>query len=719
MGNISNTLSEFPLPLQSLTNRVDLARIEAYSVFSEEKSADDFYLENFLNIFVALVQYPVSFIVFKRKKSGLDPLFHFCLDKAHYSWFTEMVNSTQWTASNTFDLFPKSLDSLYRIAVVYMHTKMRGSDPCTIVKESELVSTLRKGHTPENSEQMQISNSSRYISACAYYFFESPWYGHFARFSSEIRRPLEASISKVQENYSGRPDVRKWPEDGGSLLRMQCQVEYPNSGKKNKGGWPDRVNEALAQFIDDNQYGLQMITSIANVSRSIDASDFPHNSIFHELQPPNMIIAYRTFDRQTTKDHNGNNLRHQSQAANKIEKFDAKNENSDGYSYNVRLVMPTHTTDPKGKISKIDPYSAYFRRLARLKRTSAHPIKSIISYQKMVALEVEKIKNSKGVAYDASYLDLVSTVANWADEQFWHLMETDRGLESITKILSKEVGSYSRSIADPSFSTGLIHINEAYSLGGMDRIQKERLTDVNCFDDFDNEVKCDLLRIVITYYLFSASAAWVMEAPKTGRLCTMIIPIKMRGSVWGTSIHAFYIPDGNFELMFQHNNIWISNFLLATSARQKIQSRVDGILWARAQRRVLRLLMKEIARAFDGRSLDRAIDTVTSKLRGEQLLSPYALPKFDWSVVTKEEFGPLGEDTWAVSHRLDTEGPDKDYFIRLTWTVSENPFFTARQQWSRKGTRNFLDVAELGLKRGVELMSAHLRAKDGKPYGRQ
>ena len=702
-------LSEFPLPLQSLTNRVDLARIEAYSVFSEEKSADDFYLENFLNIFIALVQYPVSFIIFKKENFNIEPLFHFCLDKSHYSWFTAMVNTTEWSDSNTFGLLPKSLDGLYRIAVVYMHTKGRASDPCTIIGESSLVEQLRIGKNPANSKQFSIATSSQYISACAYFFFESPWYGHFARFGSEICKPLESSIHKIHTNYSGKANVRKWPEDGMSLLRKQHQTEYPNSGRKNKGRWEDRVNESLTQFVDDNQYGLQIFTSIANVYEKKDVSEFPRNSEFDELQPPNMIIAYRTFDRQYIDGHSSPALRHKTQVGGKLSK------RVDGYSYNVRFVMPTHSTDSEGQLSKINPYSAYFWRLARLRETTPHPTKAITSYFEMVTSEVEHLLSTKNISHETSYLDCVVRIAQWVDDEFWRMIKTHSGLDEITKVFGKKVGSYSRSMADPSFSTGLIHINEAYSLGGLDRIQREFLIGATCFDDFDEEVKSDLLRIVATYYLFSASAAWIMEAPKAGRLCTMIIPIKMRGSVWGTSIHAFYIPDGNFDLMFQHNNIWIANFLLATSGRQRIQSRVDGILWARAQRRVLRLLMKEIAQATDGRSLDRAIDAVTSKLRGEQLLSPYALPEFDWSVEREEAFGPLGDDQWAVSHRIDDDTSGQSSFLRLTWTITENPFFTARQPWSRKGTRNFLDVAELGLKRGMELMSAHLRARDGVP----
>jgi hypothetical protein len=187
----------------------------------------------------------------------------------------------------------------------------------------------------------------------------------------------------------------------------------------------------------------------------------------------------------------------------------------------------------------------------------------------------------------------------------------------------------------------------------------------------------------------------------------------MHGSVWGTSIHAFYKPEDKDVSIFQHNTTWISNFLLSTSGRRKIQNRVDIVLWAQAQRRILRLLIKEIGGAQDAKTFDVAINNINAKIQGEQLLCPYALPIFDWSIKSENFFGNTKDDTWFVSHRIDDGLSNEKSFLCLSWEIYENPFFTSRQSWSKKGTRNFLDAVDLGLKRGMELMSARIQVRKG------
>jgi hypothetical protein len=529
---------------------------------------------------------------------------------------------------------------------------------------------------------------------------------------------LRKSVWKIHENYSGSSSNRKWPPSGAHLLEQQTFVAYPNS---NSSAWTACVNESLTQFIDDSRYGLHLFNAIANTQFDDAAVDFEKRKKqqFSEFQPPNMIVAYRTFDRQhhnSTPLARAKLLRHLVKAPGDQEGEELKAQ-ADGYSYNVRFVMPNRNSSEDGTIVESDPYSAYFRWLSKLRGTKPAQQKKIIPYQTIVADKSYEAES----AVERRRMETAQRLAEWADKKFWALLESDHGLKELRMAFSQQVGSYSRSMVDPVFSTGLIHINEAYTLGGLDRIQIDKCTDIESFDDLHEETKSDLIRIVATYYIFSASAGWKLEAPENGSLCTMIIPIKMRGSVWGASIHAFYIPDGDYERMFQHNNIWIANFLLATSGRQKIQNRADGILWARAQRRVLRLLMKEVGRSVTPADFDRAIESVNKKLQGEQLLSPYAFPQFSWDIEGEEAFGQItdpedGSKWWRVSHRLDAGPLDTAQFLVLRWQIKENPFFTARQTWSKKGTRNFLDVVDLGLKRGMELMVARALAVEAGSY---
>lgn len=696
------TPREAPLRMSSLINRVDIARVAAYEVFAEEKSENDFYLENLLNVFVALAQYPVSFVILKSNNLALKPIFHFCLDKSHYTWFTQMVEAEACTMENTFSLFPGSLSSEYRIAVVYMQTKLSAQyDRCVIIRRpSSIEEYLDKRH----SETHGISHHLDYLSWCAYMFFEDRWFGFKAMFANEAKVALETSIRKLSAAYSGNPKSRKWPEVEKDVLKDQGSVHYPNF---DKSAWKNRVNESLSQFIEDSRFGMRVITSIANVPTASSKKILSPDAFKTGLQPPNVMIAYRTFDRLYS---HGNTLglRHNDQnLASGLR----------GYSYNVRFVTPTHTTEEDGQPISSDPYINFLRVLSRLKKTGDHFSQKQKSYFDLVQEQVARLRsNQTHSRIDSSRinedkLDRFVTIARWSEREFWKLLENEDGIETLGGAISKEVGSFSRSMADPVFSTGLIHINQAFELGGLDRILFSKISSEKTFRNLDKDVQSDLLRIVATYYYFSGSAAWSLRSPSNGALCTMLLPIKMRGSVWGVTIHAFYIDNGDYEHMFQQNNTWLSNFLLATSGRQKFQNRIDGILWGRAQRRVLRLLMKEIGCEESAEGFDDAIQRVNDKLQGEQLLCPYALPKFTWDVTEVKALRDWGDECWSVYHELEDAATGDKSYLRLTWTIAKNRFFTARQPWSRKGTRGFYDVVDLGLKRGMEQLVANVRAK--------
>ena len=178
-------------------------------------------------------------------------------------------------------------------------------------------------------------------------------------------------------------------------------------------------------------------------------------------------------------------------------------------------------------------------------------------------------------------------------------------------------------MADPVFSTGIIHINPGYEIGGLDRILYAQLDGRTHFDQLEPSVQSDVLRIVAVYYYFSGAAAWAGNMPRAKdprKLCIMLLPIKMRGAVWGVSAHAIYLE--SYEQMFMYNSTWLSNFLLATSGRQKFQSRFDSILWEAVQQRVLDLLVDKISQVQSPFEFLEAIEQVNRKMRGEQLVVP-------------------------------------------------------------------------------------------------
>jgi hypothetical protein len=541
-------------------------------------------------------------------------------------------------------------------------------------------------------------------------FFEDRWLGFEAMFAHEAKQALKKSINKLSNAYSGDQHARKWPEVEEEVFRDQSSVRYPNF---DKNAWKERVNESLSQFIEDSRSGMRIVTSIANIPPDMGKNIHAPKHFKAGLQPPNVMIAYRTFDRFYSHGMDLG-LRHNDVSLP---------SGLRGYSYNVRFVTPTHTTDEEGRSIAHDPYTTFFRVLSRLKKTGDHFTRQQESYSKLVKAQVQKLRaqpangdTTPNNSLDEDKLSRFIIVAEWADFEFWNFLESEEGIKKLGEIISKEVGSFSRSMADPVFSTGLIHINQAFELGGLDRIFYSKLLSGETFKDFDSDVQSDLLRIVATYYYLSGSAAWSLQSPKNGTLCTMLLPIKMRGSVWGVTLHAFYIEDDDFEHMFQQNNTWLSNFLLATSGRHKFQSRIDSILWGQAQRRVLRLLMKEIGSKDGAQGFDNAIRRVNEKLRGEQLLCPYALPEFTWDVTSEKALRDWGDEHWSVYHALDDIATEEPSFLRLTWKIAQNRFFTARQPWSRKGTRSFYDIVDLGLKRGMEQLIENVQAKSVQDY---
>lgn len=179
----------------------------------------------------------------------------------------------------------------------------------------------------------------------------------------------------------------------------------------------------------------------------------------------------------------------------------------------------------------------------------------------------------------------------------------------------------------------------------------------------------------------------------------MLLPIKMRGSVWGVSAHACYVED--YEKSFQYNTSWLSNFMLATAALQKIQGRIDRVLWEGILDRVVRLLMEELGEVSSREGFLNALAGVNDKLAGEQLLTPYALPQF-WIEDAEDDAHGHDEGHWFVGQRVGVDAKGVERFVRMCWTIKENDFFSARQPWSKRGTRSFITVVDLGLKRALE-----------------
>lgn len=679
---VKKTHNERLLLAEKIKTRVDIAKTASYETFSGIKSSNDFYLDNLLNTFIALVQYPVSFAVLENNKT----IFHFCHDKEHYVSFTKFVESAEWNDNNSFLLFPLCLDN-YRISVIYMNSKRFNKKETFKIIEN---------YGKKNSKP---SDRFEYIGICAKQFFEDKWSGFESMFRLQARKSLQKSIDKLSVTYSPKGE-RIWPKPASDIINYKKQkgIFHPNY---EVGTWNDKVDELLTGFINDIRNGLRVFTGLNHIKRTDNVIEFYWQSI----QPPNIFLSYRNYSR--LRDDKGNiKLRH-------VTKKGWNNRNS-GYAHNVNFVVPNRTIDFEGNINDIDPYSSYFMFMRASFSENWYELyekerSGRLLYQNIFIPFINE-SNKLSKAWRSKVKEFAK-IAKWADEIFWNLLVDDDGINKILEIMRSAAGDYARSMADPVFSTGLIHINPAYELGGLDRIDEKKILNKNSFEEIDEQSQQDIIRIVALYYYFSGSAAWAGDMPLAKdprKLCVMLLPMKMRGAVWGVTAHALYLED--YERSFEYDTAWLSNFLLATSGRRQFNAKIDGVLWGAAQRRIMRLIEEYISQATSPEEFVKAIHIINAKIRGEQLLTPYALPKFELDTAEDDSAGHFkresdGRTVWYVGQRTGTDPTDeKDKYIRLSWTIEESAFFSARQPWSQLGTRTFLTTVQLGLKRGLEKM---------------
>lgn len=639
--------------------------MEVYNSFIRTKGREDYYLESTLNCFIALVQYPISFVILEKREDGSRvPAFHFCTDKEHQGFFEEYLEGYTFTDSSVFPLFPEVLRyEKYDVAIFLMHTKPLGyNNKFSIIEK--------------NPEKKRINSVGSYIAAAAQEFFGEPWLGFTTYFREQAREAFLSSIERTKNNHRwlSKGEVGTFPASPDEIWGKQQNILLPN---KDWVSWRKKLDRLFRRAFFDGSYGYE-VTSRMLHPKAHDI-DYPDTS----YQPTNTIIGYRSFTRET------GDLRHE-------------NENG-GYPYDVTFVVPE---DKRHSGS----YTRYFRHLKdqyygfsdlvkrRGKRKLFHGIKEQrCLYSKLFTLK----KNH----YDLKEAELKKYlfISEILDREFWAILEKDDGIETFLECLRTPVGRGARSLVDPSLNTSLIHINKIFELGGLDRVPVSNYQNINSLEGFPEDVRADMLRIVVLYYLFSGMASW---SGPTGQydprnIAAIIIPQKMRGATWATTIHATYMDDA--QEYFLNDNVWLSSFLLMTSSRRKNLEQFDAILWDNTKSRVTKLLINSIGASPVGLIEKPITKIVNDKLAGEQRLVPYALPIFSLS------YGDgFANDS---GNEIDIEFPPNGY-IRVSWEIAENDFFIARQPWTKKGTRSFRNAVHLGVRRGVgEMLSALGRSK--------
>lgn len=665
-----------PLSLLDVRARVDIARVAAYGSFIEEKDGNDFYFETLLNYFLSLAQYPLNFAVFDSTKSLL---FHLCLDKQHRNRFSDdlsqICENRTYLSSILFPLFPGILENQYFIAIFHMKTKNKKKPwapfqfPGVPVIDEKLLA------------EIPVKDFEDYVSQCGARFFSEDWYTFQAPFADIAAREIKTSIGKLTEGFKKSPDFLSFPH--------RTDVSWPN-WTNGPDAWREKINDTLGRYINDAHHGFRSITAMSQPDREMDQFSTP--------LPPNFLLAYRSFSRGF-RGKNGN-LRH----------WDAQRG---GYSYDVQFVVPKieermsdvangNMVDYRGFLSSLSSPEVYERRDARF-----FLYRNILNNLKKKEIE-QRGQRVVGVA---------KNLVGLMDEEFWKLITMgEPGVRKILECLAAPIGDYARSMVDPVFHTGLIHYNQIFQFGGLDRIDHLKLADVASFSEIDEGIQSDLIRIVSVYYILSAAAAGFQTNPSLNTEATQrslsvaLLPIKIRGSVWGVGVHAFYLEDEESRSFLYHTK-WLANFLFTTTGRIKSQNRIDRLLWEQSLNRVTTLLREHIGAVAEAGSDSHAraqrffqqIAVVNHLLHGEQMATPFALPRFS----LHDDSGSSTTRGNEVRQWVGKTGED-DEFLRIRWTIVENEFFVPLQPWSQRATRSFREAVRLGTTAGFELMRARL-----------
>lgn len=82
---------EEPISEETIKERTNLARVFTYNTILSARDDSSVYIEDIVNIFIALIQKPVNFILFDRNKK---PITHFCKDIVHKTLFETFIRMT-------------------------------------------------------------------------------------------------------------------------------------------------------------------------------------------------------------------------------------------------------------------------------------------------------------------------------------------------------------------------------------------------------------------------------------------------------------------------------------------------------------------------------------------------------------------------------------------------------------------------------------------------
>lgn len=682
--------------------RVDLVRMDVYRLLINAKDSDDVYLDEIFNRFISVAQAPLSFAIYN---SNGELLFHLINDIKYHDIFNEKLQKKKYK-DRAFDLFPGLLKGKYKILVFQVKTKRE--DQSNWIEAIDFRERDWDNQKKDYPATASIENLDTYLERCVWRFFHAPWDGFGTQLGGYAYEAIDAAIISVAKNF--RPFSEKnihlldekvddeftpsWPPDISTLNANIESTEIPNTnGDK---GWHEKLRKIFYPAFRDSVSGLNAQHLLMHEKN--DSADAGYGV-------PNMLVAYRSFTRESE------DYRFEVPLSGIADgtKRNKEKEKKQGYLYNTQFLIPDMLEADGNHIWKLLEDLQVFSEFFEGKKTNTYERKRKDQtgnrrlyrniFSKTIKLDQfprsfrklggkdEKEGNKKREEVHGVYRYITKEL----DKKFWEIIASPQGVKKCVDILRSPVGKNARSLTDSAYHTGLIHTNFVFDFAGIDRIRGLGSEPTKReADKYIEENEDDLLRIVMLFYILSEMVNWngSIKNFDPRKIAAVLIPVKMRGAVWGVTIHATYVE----EELNNYKNVayWISFYHLTTTLKVKNQKLFDRILWDNIQRRVSRTLEKSMT-AFSG--ADQFVDAISdfnAKMLGEQRLVPYALPRIE-----------LGSDASLSKDYIELVGIDGNTY-RLPWKNAENSFFLAAQEWNRVGTRSFQQSVEAGLNRGFE-----------------
>jgi hypothetical protein len=442
---------------------------------------------------------------------------------------------------------------------------------------------------------------------------------------------------------------------------------YWRTSKKRHSQISVRKNSTFRTVLNDTRNGISLVTAMMQENGAKQPIEDP------ESNPPNMFLAFRTFSRDAEK------------ARHRI------SEGQQGYLYDTSFLVPD------------DLQKNFLRILTKIRRDGLSARANMA--EKEAANFAGAYEGPDGTKRLYSNISLnggadprIAKTLKVLDDDFWNLICADDGIEKCIDILASWVGSKVRSLVDPVYHTGLIHTNHLFEFGGLDRLGQLATMDIAAMKDVPHNCWDDVRRVTIFYYVLSEMMGWAgsNRSFEPSNLAAVLVPIRMRGSVWGVTIHGAYTPD--YETIFADQRYWQGCFKLMTDHRQKNSQLFDRYLWGLAEQLIIDLFLEYFPPQLRHGAGDfqLAIDDINNELRCSMRFSPFAFPHF-----TDTHVKPTHGNYVAFSNHEDNDR-------WLEWEIVDNPFFTARQSWDKRATRNFVQVVSYAL-----LSAMDKRASEG------